>query len=146
MRKTVCKGFESHSPKDNGVKADDRVLIKLLGNWCQRTKKSDYFSSSFVWLVGSNPTYSSKRSGGFIYRVSFPLLLFPHHSKFIWCGKREAPFGIVDWVSHHYMACVTSGSFETVDTGKDFIEKIIVFTKVRIYLYIVFWQFEIWKV
>ena len=75
MRKTVCKGFESHSPKDNGVKADDRVLIKLLGNWCQRTKKSDYFSSSFVWLVGSNPTYSSKKSGGFLGFV--PLFIFP---------------------------------------------------------------------
>ncbi len=24
----------------------------------------------------------------------------------------------VDWVSHCYIACVTSGSFETVDTGK----------------------------
>ena len=60
----------------------------------------------------------------------------------------------VDWVSHCYIACVTNGSFEMVDTGKDFggettnvnkslspphdfIEKKIVFTKVRIYLYIV---------
>ena len=72
------KGSNPTHRNDNGVKADDRVLIKLLGNWCQRTKKSDYFSSSFVWLVGSNPTYSSKKSGGFFYflRKGVVTLLF----------------------------------------------------------------------
>ena len=37
------------------MKTKDRVLIKLLGKWCQRMKWSDYQSSPLVWLGGSSP-------------------------------------------------------------------------------------------
>ena len=56
MRKTVCKGFESHSSSDKGVKAVDGELITLLGKWLSENEKVDYFSSSLIGLVGSNPT------------------------------------------------------------------------------------------
>jgi len=83
VRKTVCKGFESHSPKDNGVKADNRELITLLGKWLSENERVDYFSSSLIGLVGSNPTYSSKVVVGLLWGLISPLIVSPPLK--IWC-------------------------------------------------------------
>ena len=43
------------------MKAEDRELITLLGKWRQRMKRSDYLSSSLVWLGSSSLPHSTKK-------------------------------------------------------------------------------------
>ena len=74
------------------LKTNDRVLIKLLGKWRQRLKRSDCLIRSLVWLRGSSPLQKIENVGTpkntnkeLTTVVVFVLLsfhsLFSHHRK-----------------------------------------------------------------
>ena len=60
----VPRGSNPQPSRGDGMKADNRELITLLGKWRQRTKRSDYLSSPLVWLGSSSLPHSTIRELG----------------------------------------------------------------------------------